>query len=101
MNNSKDGGPAFPQVETRERDSEIYENTTFPDVTSKGGMSLKDWFAGQALAILLKEIVTMSDASVAALAKEHGLSGIVTREQVVALAAYKTADAMIVQRSKP
>lgn len=45
-----DGGPAFPVVETAysgrwDGDSGGYANTC-----SVGGMSLRDWFAGQALA---------------------------------------------------
>jgi hypothetical protein len=39
MSNTKDnGGPAFPQLEP---------NSAYPNAT---GMSLRDWFAGQALA---------------------------------------------------
>ena len=37
----KDGGAAFPQV------SELRENTS--DISKLSGMSLRDWFAGQAL----------------------------------------------------
>lgn len=39
---SKDGGPAFPQTTT-----ESYGGELAVDVS--GGMSLRDWFAGQAL----------------------------------------------------
>lgn len=39
MSTKNDGGSAFPQVHYWDDGS----------VTSKGGMSLRDWFAGQAL----------------------------------------------------
>ena len=39
MNTPQDGGPAFPAIE--------YETT--PGTFKAGGMTLRDWFAGQAL----------------------------------------------------
>ena len=45
MNATKDGGPAFPTPDTHHPDGQIQYGTN--------GMSLRDWFAGQALAGLL------------------------------------------------
>lgn len=68
-----DGGNAFPEVETERHEGEIYQ------VYSTGGMSLRDWFAGQALMGLLA-------------------SGQVQSKVMVAEFAYKYADEMIAQR---
>jgi hypothetical protein len=60
----KDGGPAFPREYTHKGHS---------------GMSLRDWFAGQALAGLCA-------------------NGEVASADVFAMAAYKMADAMLAAR---
>lgn len=72
-----DGGPAFPGVETRfdKFDGERY-------IGSYGGMTLRDWFAGQALGALVKEALEWDHKSWAATA-EH---------------AYIIADAMLSAR---
>lgn len=41
-----DGGPAFPEVFTN---FDPNASVPYPDVHSYGGMSLRDYFAGQAL----------------------------------------------------
>jgi len=49
MSRSKDGGAAFPRrpvLELVERDGEVRKEW----VKGQDGMSLRDWFAGQALA---------------------------------------------------
>ena len=46
----KDGGPAFPQSET------LYEDGAMLSREQFGGMSLRDWFAGQALTALVAEV---------------------------------------------
>ena len=75
---SDDGGPAFP------RPSTVWN---LPDGRQTGtedqtGMSLRDWFAGQALAGML------ADPEVDA------------RTGLIAIAAYQIADAMLKERSK-
>jgi len=45
-----DGGPAFPQVETLPANEN--QGRYSPEVVSSGGMSLRDYFAGQALIAL-------------------------------------------------
>lgn len=65
MSVASDGGPAFPSAEF------------------SGGMSLRDWFAGQALAGLLSDPAT--DAT----------------QELFATAAYLQADAMLQKRNSP
>lgn len=70
-----DGGPAFPNtVSTNVFGSE----TTY---SNSGGMTLRDWFAGQALAML-------SDPSFD------------PTTEIMAKYAYKVADAMLAHRAK-
>ena len=70
-NISKDGGPAFPTV--------VPENFH----AAQDGMSLRDWFAGQALTGICTDLKT--NGSFAAFARE----------------AYALADSMLAERSKP
>ena len=75
----KDGGPAFPVAEVRDRDGNgITEGAP--------GMSLRDWFAGQAMAGLLA----------------HPVESPGTTWMIYAHDAYGIADAMLKAReSKP
>jgi hypothetical protein len=68
MSTIHESGPAFPIVAR----NEVYDL----------GMSLRDWFAGQAMAAILKD---------------YG----VDRHDLCAEAAYDMADAMLAERSKP
>ncbi len=73
-----DGGPAFPQAVADGHN----EGVTFScDMEDGGGMSLRDWFAGQALAGLASKGVE---------------EGAVASE--IAQASYRIADAMIAAR---
>lgn len=74
----KDGGPAFPTADGTATDG---EKTVVHDSTSRG-MSLRDWFAGQALAGIMADSTTTNGASFAAIAEE----------------AYQAADAMLKAR---
>jgi hypothetical protein len=49
MAEPKDGGTAFPVVQTVLRERSPYGNEWYPHASSAGGMSLRDYFAGQAL----------------------------------------------------
>lgn len=49
MSDIKDGGSVFPKIQTKEEDSSIWQNTSFSNISSSGGMSLRDWFAGMAM----------------------------------------------------
>ena len=66
--NTKDGGPAFPQEQRKAGGSE--------------GMSLRDWFAGQAVAGLLAGLDRTKGLDLAVLVHE----------------AFRVADAMIERR---
>lgn len=70
----KDGGPAFPRAPLGEDCAHPYGQ--------QDGMSLRDWFAGQALAGLLSE-------------------GEYVDERPVAFRAYVYADAMLAAREAP
>ena len=81
MNEQKDGGPAFPQI------------TELGDIaTTSGGMSLRDWFAGQALAALLSSPASL--ASISQIARENNSRAI----KVLAEASYEYSDAMLAAR---
>ena len=71
MTKRDDSGPAFPAIRTYDG-----EQVRYP------GMSLLDWFAGQIISGLMAN------------------TGGVSREMLAA-AAYRTADAMLAERSKP
>ena len=71
MSAADDGGPAFPNAGTS--DSELY---------AAYGMSLRDWFAGRALAALITDLPGQGDAE--SFARE----------------AYEYADAMLRERAK-
>lgn len=81
------GGSAFP-IEGGV-DSGLY-----PDP----GMSLRDWFAGQALAGFMGPLSFASEESLKTIAKQNGLNGYVTNSQIAASVAYGYADAMIAAR---
>lgn len=81
MSKINDGGPAFPRTaHLKEGDPDNYWSACAQD-----GMTLRDWFAGQALSVLM-------------------LSGDPSREghaRLVASRAYAVADAMIAARGEP
>jgi len=83
-----DGGPAFPLTE----DAVNHKNREF----AMQGMSLRDWFAGQAMAALMASMITKLGAG------GWLQSGIPTAEwpTTLALRAYDQADAMIAERQK-
>ncbi len=86
MEKPKDGGPAFP-----ERMTEGYD---------RSGMTLRDWFAGQAILSLLHQRCKQDGSFV-------GLEGPIddgeqplSDAQCIAEQAYILADAMLDERSK-
>ena len=74
-----DGGPAYPQI------SELGDIAA-----TSAGMSLRDWFAGQALASIANHTGLLPAA------RKQGLGVCV----VAAVAAYEYADAMLAEREK-
>jgi len=77
MSERKDGGPAFP----------IVRRNTKPEVFP--GMSLRDWFAGQAI----KAIGITSDCLITKKERRESFA-------LMAMMAYEIADAMIEARGK-
>lgn len=49
----EDGGPAFPQLDVTACERDGHGDLIDPFTSAAGGMSLRDWFAGQALAGML------------------------------------------------
>lgn len=80
-----DGGPAFPQVV-----AEIQGIATNSSEFALGGMSLRDYFAGQALSSFITAYLAVNGNGCAA---DHAL------RNVPALA-FKYADAMLKERAK-
>jgi len=87
MSAKQDGGSAFPRASRLINESAIAPGFRIETVS---GMSLRDWFAGQALAGLL-----------ASAPKSHDARMVGHEEQAFSLAAYALADAMLAERSKP
>lgn len=77
------GGPAFPVPITSAQPGQLVSACEL----GAGGMSLRDWFAGQALAGWL---ASFGDSST------HPIH----LNESVAFEAYKTADAMLVERTR-
>jgi hypothetical protein len=88
MDDIRDGGPAFPTEHTEEKILERGNgwHTSQQVQVHKPGMSLRDWFAGQALAGLL-----------AATGRELGANQV----HVVTAASYDMADEMLKARAEP
>lgn len=92
MSNERDGGPAFPT----HKDAEIAY------VDHSPGMSLRDWFAGQAMEAIIGKIPLLADNSVPntalpGLPEVEYEQGIGIRRAASVLA-YKYADAMLAAR---
>lgn len=82
MSEDRDGGPAFPTIVTSlERRYRNEPHRFTADYTSEGGMTIRDWFAGQALAGFINHF---------------GLDG----QKHAASFCYQYADAMIAERKK-
>jgi hypothetical protein len=85
---SKDtGGSAFPRSGFLAPNGEVTEYTE-----PYSGMTLRDWFAGRAMAALAGILFEE--------ARKDG-RGAGETAQVLCEAAYRTADAMIAERNKP
>lgn len=85
----EDGGPAFPAPKSSLMRDHAREPHRFThDIKSEGGMSLRDWFAGQALAGML------------ALGSTPGGIPFKAGGWDYPFAAFKIADDMLAERSK-
>lgn len=83
MTKINDGGAAFPFGTRRYDGGDHYLGTQYDH-----GMSLRDWFAGQALISVGQTMVAPSGATLEAVCAE------------LARASYLVADAMLAERSK-
>lgn len=77
MSKPDDGGPAFPQPQGRDEHGFPYSSR---EIQGDGGMTLRDWFAGQALAGMLD--------------RAYGI-----KCEIIAARSYEMADAMIAARN--
>ena len=93
-----DGGPAFPKTESRNFSDAgpcpVKDSTA--RIMSTGGMSLRDWFAGQALAGNLASQTPESHWAFGAL--QHDQSNDLGAQTGIAKLCYDIADAMISAR---
>jgi hypothetical protein len=83
----EDGGPAFPAADFK----------AVGDVqigTTKGGMSLRDWFAGQALTVI--DPKSVKEYELIAMFGPHRTG--ITTEEIAAALAYRVADALLTAR---
>ena len=78
------GGPAFPHMADLNGWDPLSLTATTTQITS-GGMTLRDWFAGQALAGFVARVPY----------------GAFPADFIVASQAYQIADAMLAERAKP
>ena len=87
MSKANDGGPAFP-VDNAAMDG---QGGVWKHAVGLTGMTLRDWFAGQALPEMME--VTKAEAAKSAEKDE-------TSSQWIARMAYVMADAMLAERDK-
>lgn len=92
MTQIKDGGPAFPEAIAVGPTGNVYPGYS--------GMTLRDWFAGQALAGYVGILSTANEQSLTKIAIENSLTGYVTNGQIAASVAYGFADAMLAAREE-
>jgi len=93
-NKVDDGGPAFPVfivVSAPSDDNSVGESVDFTGLPR--GLTVRDWFAGHALAGVLASQTTIEDAAKTALPGETGAMW-------AARASYNLADAMLAERAK-
>lgn len=91
MSKIDDGGPAYPHTNPNWN----VNGDRRPEIP---GMSLRDWFAGQALAAIGGPIATASPESMEKAARDDGFTG--TRGEYTAYRAYVIADSMLQARKE-
>ena len=85
------GGQAFPQSGAVGPSDDKYDSTDF----GGNGMTLRDYFAGQALAGLIANTKYMM--ALGEISKKENIPS----NKNLAISCYETADALIVERTKP
>ena len=86
--NDKDGGAAFPQTESRNMDGPACIQDSTAKIVSRGGMSLRDYFAAKAL------------QGIVASTAHPDCVPLSIKPDKCAEGAYKLADAMLAARTK-
>lgn len=86
-----DGGPAFPRTRSTE-----YLSNSSARIESVGGMSLRDWFAGQALVGLLAHEDAERFQARLRVAKDENIRSNLLRARM----SYELADAMLEARGE-
>ncbi len=90
---TNDGGPAFARTLSKEeREAFVIRHQADPGY-AQPGMTLRDYFAAKAMAVMYVDADTLSDWRV-------DEAGEPTFAQYVAQCAYELADAMLAQRDK-
>lgn len=89
MPDRSNGGPAFPAAASEWIDHPVHGRINRADIgeAPEQGMTLRDWFAGQALAGIIPGLLDGADYKPAVLPED------------AAMRAYEIADAMLVERS--
>lgn len=82
-----DGGPAFPLICQDVSKYQVVE----------GGMSMRDWFAGMALSVMLHQD---AERGMRTLLARDGMWQDVQSPKILARIAYEAADAMLAEREK-
>lgn len=91
-----DGGPAFPHGPLGDT-MHGEEGRVWHQFPAGAGMTLRDYFAGQAIAGVIRSTVEADSAAV--LSESADATGLAI-EQVIARSAYEIADAMLAAREK-
>lgn len=98
MSNINDGGPAFPASPSDTWLSDTPHGgggwASSYGIETPQGTSLRDWFAGKAMAARISNHNVLM--SISAIAKQDGT----TLQATIAALSYATADAMIAERAK-
>lgn len=81
-----DGGPAFPVSGFEGKPDSAMKNWILEPQNPSEGMTLRDWFAGQALPGLVASVITLNDEP--------------DRDKRLAYLCYLVADAMLAEREK-
>lgn len=97
---SKDGGPAFPHAKQGETWVMGEHGCAVPVMEAAPGMSLRDWFAGQALPAVERVMRTADPRVLQQSALAEGFPITESTDRYIAFRAYRIADAMLAERVK-
>ncbi|MEH7904062.1 hypothetical protein V7794_22970 [Rhizobium laguerreae] len=89
------GGSAFPILPPV--DGTGREAVGYPYIDP--GMTLRDWFAGQALPVCMQQLAAVSQNDFVELGRGYGITGQISLPDLASRLAYRQADAMIAKRN--